>query len=540
MKKVPQMKVYLMVLAIAAVAAKNTLNIGVSPQGCKAVFNGREMRCAVGKGGVAAPGTKVEGDGKTPLGNFFVRRGFYRKDRVTPASDFSLHATLESDGWCDDSRSSHYNQPITLPATSCASAEHLWRNDGLYDLAAVIEYNTDPVEPGKGSAIFLHVASESFSPTAGCVALSLSDLEFVLANHIDAIEISSEDATCVPGAQRWVFNTTAANVGDGGGGDGAVFVAADLVFYALEQTTGAVRWKREFAPEEEPREKMPTYYQGQVFVVLGGGKILSLSSTDGSERFSFQTDTTGWSSNPQVDPSSGLVFTYTATTMYAIDTQTGNLVWSRLMNNKEKGTGTTPTVNGGRVYTTDDEGPLALLATTAEVLWATKLDPDEYLSGADSAAVCNSSVVAYVVLGKESNALMGFDKNTGASLWRVVDPDSNPGNAGNSCMHNPTDGDTVYACGIHNLYAVNCATGAPKWAWPSPAPGDQGGLSSPSVTGGVVYFGCDDFSVNAVNASTGESLWRAPTGGFVWSDPFRIGDSVYCGSQDGGFYSWCA
>ncbi|MGH7099203.1 MAG: L,D-transpeptidase family protein, partial [Stellaceae bacterium] len=41
-------------------------------------------------------------------------------------------------------------------------------------------YNDNPVVKGRGSAIFLHVAAPGFAPTAGCVALTLSDLLAVL------------------------------------------------------------------------------------------------------------------------------------------------------------------------------------------------------------------------------------------------------------------------------------------------------------------------------------------------------------------------
>jgi L,D-peptidoglycan transpeptidase YkuD (ErfK/YbiS/YcfS/YnhG family) len=61
-----------------------------------------------------------------------------------------------------------------------ASAESLWLESHAYDIIVVIEFNTDPVVPGAGSAIFLHVASEDFGPTAGCVALRKQDLEAVL------------------------------------------------------------------------------------------------------------------------------------------------------------------------------------------------------------------------------------------------------------------------------------------------------------------------------------------------------------------------
>jgi L,D-peptidoglycan transpeptidase YkuD (ErfK/YbiS/YcfS/YnhG family) len=56
----------------------------------------------------------------------------------------------------------------------------LWREDFIYDVIVVLGYNDNPVVPGKGSAIFLHVAKPGYSPTDGCVALSLEDLLYVL------------------------------------------------------------------------------------------------------------------------------------------------------------------------------------------------------------------------------------------------------------------------------------------------------------------------------------------------------------------------
>jgi L,D-peptidoglycan transpeptidase YkuD (ErfK/YbiS/YcfS/YnhG family) len=59
--------------------------------------------------------------------------------------------------------------------------------------ATSARHNDDPVLPGAGSAIFLHLAREDFRPTEGCVALARADLEALLAvaGPGDALEIRS-------------------------------------------------------------------------------------------------------------------------------------------------------------------------------------------------------------------------------------------------------------------------------------------------------------------------------------------------------------
>ena len=84
-----------------------------------------------------------------------------------------------SDGWCDDPADVNYNGAVRLPYPG--HSETLWRDDGLYDVIAVLGHNDDPVEPGLGSAIFLHVARPDFGPTEGCVAMALHDLLRFLA-----------------------------------------------------------------------------------------------------------------------------------------------------------------------------------------------------------------------------------------------------------------------------------------------------------------------------------------------------------------------
>ena len=131
-----------------------------------------KKRAAIGPGGIAIKGG--EGDGITPRGSFPVREIFYRADRIAkPATALPLRAIEEDDGWCDAPDDPNYNRLVKLPYP--ASAETMWREDHLYDLVAVLGYNDDPVVPGKGSAIFLHLARPDYSATHGCVALAYDD-----------------------------------------------------------------------------------------------------------------------------------------------------------------------------------------------------------------------------------------------------------------------------------------------------------------------------------------------------------------------------
>ena len=131
-----------------------------------------KRRAAIGPGGIAVKGG--EGDGITPKGAWPVREIFYRADRVAPPrTSLPLRAITEDDGWCDAPGDPNYNRLVKLPYP--ASHEEMWRADHLYDLVAVLGFNDDPVVPGKGSAIFLHLARDGYAPTHGCVALNYDD-----------------------------------------------------------------------------------------------------------------------------------------------------------------------------------------------------------------------------------------------------------------------------------------------------------------------------------------------------------------------------
>ncbi|MGO9006760.1 MAG: L,D-transpeptidase family protein [Beijerinckiaceae bacterium] len=133
--------------------------------------------CAIGGGGIRH--AKREGDGATPAGRFACLGGFFNSQRATrPRTALPLRVIKRELGWCDDPQAPAYNRPLRLPTRF--SHEDMWREDGLYDLVLVLDYNFGRRAKYRGSAIFLHCARPDFAPTAGCIALAPGDLRKLL------------------------------------------------------------------------------------------------------------------------------------------------------------------------------------------------------------------------------------------------------------------------------------------------------------------------------------------------------------------------
>jgi L,D-peptidoglycan transpeptidase YkuD (ErfK/YbiS/YcfS/YnhG family) len=150
-----------------------------APAAGRLVWAGREVVCTLGHGGIRAD--KREGDGATPAGLFTLRRVLWRADRLAdpPVTRLPCAPILPTNGWCDWPEDPLYNRPVTLPYP--ARHERMWRDDALYDIVVIIGHNDDPVVPGAGSAVFMHLARTDGGPTEGCVGLAHGDLLALLA-----------------------------------------------------------------------------------------------------------------------------------------------------------------------------------------------------------------------------------------------------------------------------------------------------------------------------------------------------------------------
>ena len=135
------------------------------------------FKCALGKSGIGKK--RKEGDNITPKGSYKLLGLFYRSDRVTNFKTILKKRKINKKmGWCDDVNNKNYNKLIKLPCNF--SHEKLYRRDNVYDLVVPINYNTNKIARGKGSAIFLHVTKKNYSPTKGCIALKKKDLILLL------------------------------------------------------------------------------------------------------------------------------------------------------------------------------------------------------------------------------------------------------------------------------------------------------------------------------------------------------------------------
>jgi L,D-peptidoglycan transpeptidase YkuD (ErfK/YbiS/YcfS/YnhG family) len=147
----------------------------------------------IGRNGMAPPGAKREGDGRTPSGMYGF--GFFFGVDANPGVRFPYRDIHAYDYWDDDPASPRYNLWVDdRRASPGADPEPM--DVSAYDYGAVIAYNTART-PGLGSAIFLHI--NIGTPTAGCVTLPVGELLQVLRwlNPADSPQISMGVKTTV-------------------------------------------------------------------------------------------------------------------------------------------------------------------------------------------------------------------------------------------------------------------------------------------------------------------------------------------------------
>lgn len=129
----------------------------------------------LGAGGLSA--NRREGDGTTPIGVYGVGDVMYGI-AANPGVRYPYHRLVCGDWWDEDPASATYN---TFQHVRCGvrppfggKSEALWQSTRAYRHLVVVEFNTGPTVPGRGSGIFIH--ADLGHSTIGCISLPVTRL----------------------------------------------------------------------------------------------------------------------------------------------------------------------------------------------------------------------------------------------------------------------------------------------------------------------------------------------------------------------------
>ena len=235
--------------------------------------------------------------------------------------------------------------------------------------------------------------------------------------------------------------------------------------------------------------------------------------------------------------------------VYAVDAASGTLRWQRRTGGP---VASTPAIANGRLYVASYDGKVyALDARTGEPLWKFATGGERRFEAkglhgmlpkqqtiADPFDVFLSSPVVAdgtVYVGSGDGNLYALDAATGEPRWTF--------RTGNVVHASPAFADGIVFVGSWDgdFYAVDAKTGAEKWRFhggQDPAIHNQVGFqSSPAVVDGVVYVGCRDANLYAIDAATGKEKWRVDhEGSWVVASPAVAGGRVYYATSDSSLY----
>jgi outer membrane protein assembly factor BamB len=236
--------------------------------------------------------------------------------------------------------------------------------------------------------------------------------------------------------------------------------------------------------------------------------------------------------------------------VYAVDAATGRQRWQRRTGGP---VASTPAIANGRLYVASYDGKVyALDARTGEPLWkfATGgerrfearglhgFQPNQQTYADPFDVFLSSPVVAdgTVVVGSGDGNVYALDAASGEPRWTF--------RTGNVVHASPAYADGVVYVGSWDgdLYAIDAKSGAGKWRFhggQDPLIHNQVGFqSSPAVVDGVVYVGCRDANLYAIDAATGKEKWRVDhAGSWVIASPAVARGKVYYATSDSSQYN---
>jgi len=233
---------------------------------------------------------------------------------------------------------------------------------------------------------------------------------------------------------------------------------------------------------------------------------------------------------PPVYAAGKLFFVNNSGTAYALDADTGKLLWKRDVGRLNA---SSPAYHKGRLYIVNlDPGHIVKLdAKTGKIIWKRSLP-----GRAESSPLVLGRTVYF---GCENGYLYALSTGRGNIRWATQ--------LGGPVKSAPAFRDGVLYVGDYGGYmnAVDAGNGHLIWQSGSLGPGFGGTgefYSTPAVAFGRVYVGNNDGRVYSYDQSDGALAWTHSTGGYVYSGPTvaqtpHTAPTVYIGSFDGNIYA---
>lgn len=291
----------------------------------------------------------------------------------------------------------------------------------------------------------------------------------------------------------------------------------------------------------------PVYANGVVYLATMNGYLNAYDALTGNIKWQFacQCGFRNYSS-PLVDSVNNLVFFGTVgpgdegipSPFYALDAQTGQLVWSVILNWHQVGFPTLAfnTIFVGTSQIDAVDGSLyAIDEISGGINWQ-YVHNDAHPAGFWGAVAADPKTNTIFTDDADPDpAIWAFNATTGTLIWKY--PVTMYG-ADDDCGSGITvDNGLVYAsCKNGTFYAVRESDGTLAWKTPL-SPSSNADLSTQAVFNGVVYVGSANFYVYALNATTGAIIWRTRTNGSVLGSVAYANGVVYGTSFSKLFYA---
>lgn len=335
--------------------------------------------------------------------------------------------------------------------------------------------------------------------------------------------------------------------------DGILYFGSyDNQVYAVDAVTGSPVWEEPFETLSEIASS-PTVHGGKVYIGSRDGHLYAIDQATGEERWrqSLGAESQVNSSPAVVD---GVVYVgSTDGNLYAVDAGTGELSWRRPFKTLGGMVYSSPTVVDGLVYVGSGNfganGYLqAVDAATGTEQWTFEVA---------GMVVSSPAVVDRVVyigsygFANNDGRLYAVDAATGEPRWPQPFVTHRTGPHGRALVYSSpavADGRVYVGSFDGHVYAVDVATGRQTWVFPRPpAPSLQEVWSSPAVTNGIVYIGTGKPSdptdpdelgfLYALDAGSGRVRWQLQFDAPITSSPTVVDGVLFMGDHDGNVYA---